>query len=99
MFIGSITNWTSVVGTDIPFITELNSNNKISNTNGLIRLRTNGYWNVDARRDTILDASPDVSFVSGASPSIFKQVITGKTGWDLMISTICVPRYDVIKLA
>lgn len=48
MFIGSITNWTSVVGTDIPFITELNSNNKISNTNGLIRLRTNGYWNVDA---------------------------------------------------
>lgn len=48
MFIGTITNWTSVVGTDIPFITELNSNNKISNTNGLIRLRTNGYWNVDA---------------------------------------------------
>lgn len=48
MFIGSVTNWTSVVGTDIPFITELNSNNKISNTNGLIRLRTNGYWNVDA---------------------------------------------------
>ena len=48
MFIGSVTNWTSVVGTDIPFITELNSNNKISNTNGLIRLRTDGYWNVDA---------------------------------------------------
>lgn len=48
MFIGNITNWTSVVGRDIPFITELNTNRKISNENGLIRLRTNGYWNVDA---------------------------------------------------
>ena len=54
------------------------------------------YWNVDARNNTILDAGPNVSFVSGFSPIIFKQVITGVTGWDLMIQTICSPRYDNI---
>jgi hypothetical protein len=55
------------------------------------------YWNVDARHDTILDAGPNVSFVSGMSPVIFKQVLTGKTGWDLMIEAICANRYEVIK--
>lgn len=55
------------------------------------------YWNVQARNNTILDAGPDVSFVSGMSPSIFKQVLTGKTGWDLMIETICSDRYAPIK--
>ena len=55
------------------------------------------YWNVDARHNTILDSGPNVSFVSGMSPVIFKQVLTGKTGWDLMIETICSDRYSVIK--
>ena len=55
------------------------------------------YWNVDARHNTILDSGPNVSFVSGMSPSIFKQVLTGKTGWDLMIETICSERYAPIK--
>ena len=55
------------------------------------------YWNVSARHNTILDAGPNVSFVSGMSPVIFKQVLTGKTGWDLMIETICSKRYEVIK--
>ena len=56
------------------------------------------YWNVDARQDTILDAGPNVSFVSGMSPIIFKQVLTGKTGYDLMIETLTgTDRYSVIK--
>ena len=55
------------------------------------------YWNVDARHDTILDAGPNVTFVSGMSPTIFKQVLTGKTGYDLMIDTICADRYAVIE--
>ena len=55
------------------------------------------YWNVDARNNTILDAGPNVTFVSGMSPVIFKQVLTGKTGYDLMIDTICAKRYEVIK--
>lgn len=48
MFVGTVQNWVSVVGQNIPFTTELNTNNKITNTNGTIRLRRGGYWNVDA---------------------------------------------------
>ena len=55
------------------------------------------YWNVDARNSTILDSGPNVTFVSGMSPVIFQQVLTGKTGYDLMIDTICSKRYAVIK--
>ena len=55
------------------------------------------YWNVDARNNTILDAGPNVTFVSGMSPTIFKQVLTGKTGWELCLETICSKRYEVIK--
>ena len=55
------------------------------------------YWNVQARHNTILDSGPNVTFVSGMSPVIFKQVLTGKTGWDLCLETICSKRYEVIK--
>ncbi len=56
------------------------------------------YWNVDARGDAnILDAGPNVSFVSGFSPVIFKSVLTGKSGYDLMIETITAKRYDAVK--
>jgi hypothetical protein len=55
------------------------------------------YWNVNARNDTILDAGPDVSFVSGCSPVIFKQVIAGVTGFELMLKTLMDKRYDAIN--
>ena len=55
------------------------------------------YWNVDARHNTILDAGPNVSFVSGMSPILFKQVLTGKNGYDLMLETINTERYSVIE--
>ena len=54
------------------------------------------YWNVEARQNNILDDGPNVSYVSGMSPTIFKQVITGKTGWDLMIDAICAKRYEAV---
>lgn len=57
------------------------------------------YWNCFARNDVILDLSPDVSFVSGSSPSIFKQIVTGKTGWDLFMETVGNnPRYDAVTI-
>lgn len=46
------------------------------------------YWNVSAHNNTFLDLGPNVSFVSGASPSLFEQIITGKTGWDLFMETV-----------
>ena len=55
------------------------------------------YWNVAARHNTILDAGSNVSFVSGMSPSIFKQILTGKTGYDLMLETLMSEKYNVIK--
>lgn len=55
------------------------------------------YWNVDARQNTILDSGPNVSFVSGMSPTIFKSILTGKNGYDLMLETINAERYSIIK--
>lgn len=55
------------------------------------------YWNVNASKDTFLDLGSGVSYVSGCSPIIFKQVITGKTGYDLMLQTLMDKRYESIK--
>lgn len=54
------------------------------------------YWNVNASQDTFLDDGPDVTYVSGASATIFKQVLTGKTGYDLMMDTLSSERYKSI---
>lgn len=51
------------------------------------------YWNVDARQNTILDNGPDVTFVSGMSPVIFESVLSGKTGYDLMLEKLMSKRY------
>ena len=56
------------------------------------------YWNVNARQNTILDAGPMVSYVSGCSPVIFKSVLTGKNGYSLMLDIITNKRYDSITL-
>lgn len=54
------------------------------------------YWNVDAKNDTILDDGPDVTYVSGFSAQIFEQIMTGKTGIDLMLDKLNSDRYAVI---
>lgn len=56
------------------------------------------YWNVNARNDTILDKGPNVSFVSGCSPIIFEQVLTGKQGFDLMLEVLLKDRYRKITV-
>ena len=55
------------------------------------------YWNVAARHNTILDSGPNVSYVSGMSPTIFKQILLGKSGKELCLETICSERYEKIK--
>lgn len=55
------------------------------------------YWNVQARQNRVLDLSENVSFVSGASPTIFKQVATGKTGYDLMLEVLQSERYANVQ--
>lgn len=55
------------------------------------------YWNANSRNNTILDLGPNVSYVSGASPSIFESILTGKQGIDLMLEKILSDRYNQIK--
>lgn len=55
------------------------------------------YWNVNASENTILDTDPDVSYVSGASPSIFESILTGKTGYELMMNALNKDKYKEIK--
>lgn len=46
------------------------------------------FWNVDARQNNLPIISGSVSFVSGFSPVIFKTIITGKQGEELMQEAI-----------
>lgn len=54
------------------------------------------YWNVNARSNTVLDLGPNVSYISGANPSILKQVLSGKTGWELCLEALLAERYAPI---
>lgn len=55
------------------------------------------YWNLDARGDAnIIDKGPGVSFVSGFSPVIMKQILSGKSGMDLCLETLMSDRYKAI---
>ena len=56
-------------------------------------------WNVEARKDTFLSKNPNLIYVSGNSPSTFKELtgaLNGKTSWDIMIETLNNPIYDCI---
>ena len=56
------------------------------------------FWNVDARQNNIPMLGNDyVSYVSGFSPSIFQSILTGKTGYELMMETLDRERYSVIS--
>lgn len=57
------------------------------------------YWNVQARQNNIPEdmGCGLVSYVSGMSPSIFEQIMSGKTGYDLMMEKLNSERYAVIR--
>lgn len=66
------------------------------NEHGL-RLPNIIYWNVDARQPNIPDlGDKNISYVSGFSPVIFKQIMSGKTGYQLMMEVINSPEYACI---
>jgi hypothetical protein len=57
------------------------------------------FWNVNAATgagNIPMKDQDGVTFVSGASPSIFTQVLTGKTGQDLMMEALLNDRYSAI---
>ena len=55
------------------------------------------YWNVNARHNLFLDSGDSVSFVSGASPVLFKSVLTQKSGYELMMEVLNGADYADIK--
>ena len=56
------------------------------------------YWNVEARgAANFLDDGPNVTYVSGCSPVIFQQVISGVTGYELMLKKLESERYEAIR--
>ena len=55
------------------------------------------FWNVDARQNNIpMIGDGPISYVSGFSPSIFETLMSGKTGYDLMIEKLDSDRYACI---
>ena len=55
------------------------------------------FWNVDARQNNIpMLGNGPISYVSGMSPAIFETIMSGKTGYELMMEKLDSPRYSVI---
>lgn len=56
------------------------------------------FWNVDARQNNIpMLGNGRISYVSGFSPSIFETIMSGKTGYELMMEKLNEERYAVIQ--
>lgn len=56
------------------------------------------FWNVDARQNNIpMLGNGPISYVSGMSPAIFETIMSGKTGYDLMMEKLNSERYFVIQ--
>lgn len=57
------------------------------------------YWNVNAATgggNIPMRDKDGVTYVSGASPTILKEIMTGATGQQLMMQTLLAPRYEPI---
>lgn len=56
------------------------------------------FWNLNARANNCIPALGErFSYVSGFSPNILKQILTGKTNYDLMLEVLLSDRYKSIK--
>lgn len=55
------------------------------------------FWNLDARHDNIPAIGEGFSYVSGFSPVMVQQILSGKDGIDLMLDKLNSERYNVIK--
>ena len=55
------------------------------------------FWNCNAEHPVIPALDGDYTYVSGFSPAIFEQIMTGKTGVELMMEALNNPRYEGIK--
>lgn len=57
------------------------------------------YWNVDARgKANFLDDGRNITYVSGFSPIIFEQLLSGVTGYELCLEKLNSERYKSIRV-
>lgn len=95
MFLGRVDSWTSVVGTDIPFTTVRNTNNKIKNNNGTLSLLKTGNWNIDA--SLVLTGVADDVIVTvladGQETGAYAEATTTAAGF------VTVPIVDAVRTA
>lgn len=54
------------------------------------------FWNLDARTDNIPAIGGNFSYISGFSPVMIEQVLSGKTGEELMLDKLNSDRYKAI---
>ena len=54
------------------------------------------FWNLDARHQNIPAIGPGFSYVSGFSPVMIEQILSGKDGVDLMLEKLNSDRYSKI---
>lgn len=54
------------------------------------------YWCVDSKKDVYLDDGPNITYCSGASATLFRQIAEGKTGYALMMDKLNSDRYKPI---
>lgn len=56
------------------------------------------FWNLDARQSNIpMLKGARFAYLSGFSPVMLKQILSGKDGYDLMLDKLLSERYEVIK--
>ena len=57
------------------------------------------FWNLDARQNNIPALYNGVfSYVSGFNPVMIEQILTGVTGYDLMLKKLMSDRYEAVKI-
>ena len=54
------------------------------------------FWNLDARQNNIPAIGEGFSYISGFSPVMIEQVLSGKTGLDLVMEKLNSERYKNI---
>ena len=94
MFLGTISNYTSVANADIPIATVINSNNKISNNSTEIDFNKAGFYNVDAVLN-ITGPAADITLNLVADGAVKRSVtVTVATADDYVV----IPLMDALKV-
>lgn len=55
------------------------------------------FWNLNARQNNIPMLKGRFAYISGLSPVMIEQILSGKDGYDLMLMKLMSERYEAIK--